>query len=89
MASQEIFIVVWIVVHLFLKVNKNPVLHGWVICGDLRYVYAVSFFTWNIIKRTNLLNSVFQFYLNLRLAAIVSIFLQFNVNLVRFTTINI
>ena len=35
-ASQEIFVVVWIVVYVF-KI-RGRVVHEWAICGDLRYV---------------------------------------------------
>ena len=35
-ASKEIFVVVWIVVYVF-KI-RGRVLHGWAICGDLRYM---------------------------------------------------
>ena len=43
----------------------------------------------SILKPMDLLYFVLQFYLNLRLAAVVSHFYKFNANLVMFTTINI
>ena len=55
--------------------DRNPVLHVWAICGDLRNSIRVNNVILHIIKPMDLLYFVFQFYLNLRLATIVSIFL--------------
>ena len=73
MASQEIFVVVWIVVYVF---KRGRILHGWAICGDLRYVLTVSFFTY--FKKCNKTDgfTVLCISMLLRLAAFVGHFLN-------------
>ena len=74
---------------LYMCLNGQKPCTSWMddFFGDLRYVYTVFYLS--IIKLMDLLYFVFQFYLNLRLAAVVSHFFKFNANLVMFTAINI
>ena len=89
MASQEIFVIVWIVVYVF-KI-RGRVLHGWVICGDLRYVQTVSFFTY--FKKRNKTNGFTVLCISIlfkfEISCLCESFFKFNANLVMFTTINI
>ena len=78
MPSQEIFIVVWIVVYVFFKKTEA------VYFMDGRFVVIFNTCIWchsslilkSVIKPMDLLYFAFQFYLNLRLAAFVSHFLN-------------
>ena len=79
MASQEIFVVVWIVVYHYmcLKLEAVYFMDGrFVVIFDTCKQCHSSLILKSVIKPMDLLYFAFQFYLKLRLAAFVGHFLN-------------
>ena len=73
MASQEIFVVVWIAVYMCLKSEAVHFMDGrFVVIFDTCKQCHFSLILKSVIKPMDLLYFAFQFYLNLRIAAFVS-----------------